>query len=71
MPGRLKGLSLFSLGRGCQNRFGIPFWRFGEFTSHVRTYFSADWDVRWGFDLDFDPWPSGCFPFGFHLNPPK
>ena len=33
-----------------QNRFGIPFW--GRCTTHCRTYFSGDWDVR-----DFDPWP--------------
>ena len=29
-----------------QNRFGIPFWRIGEFTTHFRTY-SGDWDVHW------------------------
>ena len=28
----------------------------GEFT-HFGTYFSGDWDVHWGYDLDFDPWP--------------
>ena len=22
-------------------------------------YFSGDWDVHWGYDLDFDPWPCG------------
>ena len=32
-----------------------PFW--GRFTAHFRTYFSGDWDVHWGDDLDFDPWP--------------
>ena len=21
-------------------------------------YFSGDWDVHWGYDLDFEPWPS-------------
>ena len=36
---------------------GIPFW--GRCTTHVRTYFSGDWDIHWGYDLDFDPWP--CF----------
>ena len=30
-----------------------PFWGIGEFTTH----FSGDWDVHWGYDLDFDPWP--------------
>ena len=33
----------------------IPFW--GRCTTHFRTYFSGDWDVLWGYDLDFDPWP--------------
>ena len=30
---------------------------FGGFrcTTHFRTYFSGDWDVHWGYDLDFDP----------------
>ena len=31
----------------------------GEFTNHFRTYFSGDWDVPWGCDLGFDPWPHG------------
>ena len=43
----------------CQNRFGIPFWLVGEFT-HFRAYFSWEWDVLFGYDLDFDPWPNGC-----------
>ena len=30
--------------------------------SHFRTYFSGDWDVHWGCDLDFDPWPHGGPP---------
>ena len=33
----------------------IPFWLAGEFTTHFRTDFSGDWDVHWGYDLDFDP----------------
>ena len=28
----------------------------GEFTPDFRTYFNGDWDVRWGYDLDFYPW---------------
>ena len=38
---------------------GIPFWLVGEFTTHFRTYFlvGIEWDVHWGYDLDFDPWP--------------
>ena len=40
------------------SHFGV-----GEFTTHFRTYFSGDWDVHWGYDLDFDPWPfAGNFP---------
>ena len=31
----------------------------GRCTTHFRTYISGDWDVHWGYDLDFDPWPSG------------
>ena len=30
----------------------IPIWG-----THFRTYFSGDWDVHWGYDLSFDPWP--------------
>ena len=37
------------------SHFGV-----GEFTTHFRTYFSWDWDVHWGYDLDFDPWPFGA-----------
>ena len=33
----------------------VPFW--GRCTTHFRTYFGGDWDVHWGYDLDFDPWP--------------
>ena len=32
-----------------------PLW--GGCTSHFRTNFSGDWDVHWGYDLDFAPWP--------------
>ena len=38
------------------NRFGSQF-GVGEFTTHFRLLFSGDWDVHWGYDLDFDPWP--------------
>ena len=47
----------YPFGCGCQNRFEISFWLVGEFTTHFRTYFSGDWDVHWGYDLDFDPLP--------------
>ena len=36
----------------------VPFW--ARCTTHVRTYFSGDWDVHCGYDLDFDPWPHGA-----------
>ena len=35
------------------SHFGV-----GDFTTHFGTYLSGDWDVYWGYDLDFDPWPS-------------
>ena len=40
-------------GCGCQNRFGIPFWLAGEFTTHFRTYFSGwiESDVHWGYGI--------------------
>ena len=34
------------------SHFGV-----GEFTIHFRTCFGGGWDVHWGYDLDFDPWP--------------
>ena len=45
------GAGLFRCGCGSQNRFGIPFWLVGEFTTHFRAYFSGDWDVRWGYGI--------------------
>ena len=45
-------------GGGGQNRFGIPFWLVGEFTTHFRTFFGGDGEVHWGYELHFDPWPS-------------
>ena len=36
------------------SHFGV-----GEFTTQFRTYLSGDWDVHWGYDLGFDPWPKG------------
>ena len=46
-------------GCGCQNQWDPSFGVFGELATHFRTYFSGDWDVHWGYDLDFDPWPFG------------
>ena len=47
----------------------VPNW--GRCTTHFRTYFSGDWDVHWGYDLDldFDPWPHKNQPFGMHEAP--
>ena len=30
---------------------------FGVGAPPIFVYFSGDWDVRWGYDLDVDPWP--------------
>ena len=36
---------------------GIPFW--GRCTHlSILVYLSGDWEVHWGYDLDFDPWPN-------------
>ena len=40
---------------GCGSKPMLPVW--GRCTTHFRTYFSGDWDVHWGCDLAFDPWP--------------
>ena len=46
---------------------GIPFWWVGEFTTHFRLYFTGDWDVHWGYDLAFEPWPCDPWePINFH-----
>ena len=37
---------------------GSHVWGF-RCTTYFRTYFSGDWDVHWGYELDFCPWPSG------------
>ena len=55
----LAAISRCCATNGCDghNRFGIPFWLVGEFTTRLRTYFSGDWDVHWGTTRDVDPWP--------------
>ena len=50
-----QGLLRASRPPGAVQTNGIPFWE--SCTTHFRTYFSGDWDVDWGYDLDFDPWP--------------
>ena len=48
-------LRLSSMDRyRCGSKPMVPFW--GS-TTHFRTHFSGDWDVHWGYDLDFHPWP--------------
>ena len=42
---------------GCGSKPMAPFW--GRCTTHFRTYFGGDWDVYWGYDMDFDPRPCG------------
>ena len=32
-------------------------YHFGVGAPPILVYFSGDWDVHWGYDLDFDPWP--------------
>ena len=34
-------------------------YQFGVGAPPILVDFSWDWDVHWGYDLDFDPWPSG------------
>ena len=33
-------------------------YHFGVGAPPIFVYFSWDWDVHWGYDLDFDPWPN-------------
>ena len=37
-------------------------YRFGVGVPPILVFFSGDWDVHWGYDLDLDPWPyvPGC-----------
>ena len=34
---------------GCASKPTVPFW--GRCTTHFRTYFGGDWDVRWGYGV--------------------
>ena len=51
---------------GCGSKPMVYHFGVGEFTTHLRTYFSGwiESDVQWGYDLalDFDPWPSCPVP---------
>ena len=39
---------------GCGSKPMVLLW--GRCTTH--SSFSGDWDVHWGYDLEFDPWPN-------------
>ena len=43
-------------GRWTQALKPAVLWWIGALPSLV--YFSGDWDVHWGYDLGFDPWPN-------------
>ena len=46
-------------------------YRFGLGAPPISTFFSGDWDVHWGYDLDFDPHPYSQvqqFPLGICLQ---
>ena len=34
-------------------------YHFGVVAPPILVYFSWDWDVHWGYDKAFDPWPNG------------
>ena len=41
---------------GCGSK---PFWyHFGVGAPSILVHFCGDWDVHWGYDLGFDPWPA-------------
>ena len=46
---------------------GIQYWLVGEFT-HVRTYFSGDWDVHWGYGILSHMLGSANSLKAFHAN---
>ena len=49
-----KPVSAWGNGRGSKPM--VPFWGFGA--PPMLVYFTGDWDVHWGYDLGFDPWPN-------------
>ena len=60
--------------RGCGSKPMVPFW--GRCTTHFCRDFSWDWDVHWGYVLDFDPSPCdstalavSTFPLESSLSP--
>ena len=40
-------------------------YHFGVGAPPILVYFSGGWDVDWGYDLDFDPWPHVSRSFRF------
>ena len=48
---------------------GIPFWLVNS-PPILESILVLDWDVHWGYDLDFDPWPwenHGTRPLAWRL----
>ena len=61
----LKGDSFGCGSKPMGSHFGV-----GEFTTHFSQFEWLDWDVHWGYDLDFDPLPFSVVqwpPFAFFL----
>ena len=54
-----------AVGQNQWYRFGV-----GEFTTHFSRDFCGDWDVHWGYDLAFDPWPNACVFFRVSILKP-
>ena len=54
-PKKTKGLLILRLPymAVCQNEW----YHFGVGAPPIVVFFSGDWDVHWGNNLDFDPWP--------------
>ena len=34
----------------------------------IKSFVSGDWDVHWGYDLGFDPWPYTLVHFAWMLG---
>ena len=44
-------------------------YHFGVGAPPILVYFAGDWDVHWGYDLGFDPWPYACSIRTSHQEP--
>ena len=60
---------IVEVARGLQSQMAVgqnQWYHSGVGAPPILVYFSGDWDVHWGYDLDFDPWPNVAnvgFPF--------